>query len=56
MTLVLGTFLNFNFLQEGYFTRKTREIIQNKTNQVTFKRIKRNSRLLKMKIFCGVLF
>ena len=56
MTLVLGTFLNFNFLQEGYFTRKTREIIQNKTNQEKSKKTKRKSRLLKMKIFCGVLF
>jgi len=56
MIPTLGMFLDFNLLNQSHFPRKTREIIQNKTNQETIKNTKRNSRLLKMKIFYGIVF
>ena len=52
----LGTFFGLEFFSERHFVRKPREIIQNKTNQGTIKKTKRNSRLLKMEIFCEVMF
>lgn len=56
MMPVLGVFLDFNSIKESHFHRKTRKIIQNKTNQETIKKTKRNSRLHKMKIICEVMF
>ncbi len=56
MMPVLGTFSCFGFTARNQFVRKSREITQNKTNQETIKKIKSDSRLLKMKMFCGGSF
>jgi len=51
MMSILGTFFGLKFSSERHFARKLRVIIQNKTNQEIMKKINRNLRLLKMKLF-----